>query len=135
MLSLTAQDRNTLQLDPTFVPTPHDRFSHSFGLPVGYGIVLDRYTRCHLLFTNVRDMRRHAQLLQTDRLLLIVVDRAGNLLIFLEPFSAMDGAVKRDRPKTLHRDKIGHDFLLAFDESKRMLAVCAATTVWTPKRL
>ena len=47
----------------------------------------------------------------------------------------MDGAVKRDRRRILHRDKIGHDFLLAFDESKRMLAVCASTKVWAPKGL
>ena len=38
VLSLTAQDRHTLQLDPTFVPAPRDRFSHSFVLPVGYSI-------------------------------------------------------------------------------------------------
>lgn len=69
-------------------------------------------------------------MLRNDRLLLIVVDRPGNLLIFLEPFAAIDCAVKRERPRTLHRDKIGHDFLLAFDESKRMLAVCASTKVW-----
>ncbi|KIM92371.1 hypothetical protein PILCRDRAFT_417 [Piloderma croceum F 1598] len=111
LLSLTTQDQQTLQLDPTFVPAPNDRFSYSFGLPDGYTIV-------------------HGQLLQNDRLLLIVIDRSGNLLIFLEYLNAMDGAVKRNRPRTLHRDKIGHDFLLAFDESKRMLAVCASTKLF-----
>ena len=82
-----------------------------------------------MAFSNICRSVRRAQLLQNDKLLLIVIDRAGNLLIFLESFAAMDHAVKRERPKTLHRDKIGHDFLLAFDESKRMLAVCASTKV------
>jgi len=78
---------------------------------------------------------RHGQLLQNDRLLLIVIDRGGNLLIFLEYLTAMHAAVKRNRPRTLHRDKIGHDFLLAFEESKRMLAVCASTKVCAFKSL
>lgn len=75
---------------------------------------------------------RHAQLLEHDRFLLVISDRhSGNILIFLERTSAMDGAIKsRKHRKLLHRDKIGQEFLLAFDEVKRMLAVCASKKVW-----
>jgi hypothetical protein len=38
VLNLTAQDQHMLQLDPTYVPTPHDRFSYSFHLGIGYSI-------------------------------------------------------------------------------------------------
>lgn len=72
---------------------------------------------------------RHAQLLEHARLLLVVLDRTGNLLILSDALAGIDGAIKRERHRILHRDKIGQDFLLAFDESKRTLAVCASQKV------
>lgn len=63
-------------------------------------------------------------------MLLVVVDRPGNLFIFLEAIHSIDGAITRSAHKTkLNRDKIGQDFILAYDESKRMLAVCASAQV------
>lgn len=42
----------------------------------------------------------------------------------------MDGAISRQKPiKVLHRDKIGQEFILAYEESKRMLVLCASTKV------
>ncbi|KAH7907394.1 hypothetical protein BJ138DRAFT_1014577, partial [Hygrophoropsis aurantiaca] len=108
LLNITTQDHHNLQLDSTFIPSPHCRVSHNFRLPTGHSIT-------------------HAQLLEGDKLLLIVVDSAGNLLIYLERLSAIENAIERGRNKIFHRDKIGQGFILAFDESKGMLAVCAST--------
>lgn len=77
---------------------------------------------------------RHAQLLDHTRLLLVVLDRSGNLLILSDALAGIDGAIKRERYRILNRDKIGQDFLLAFDESKRTLAVCASQKVWYHER-
>jgi hypothetical protein len=39
-MQLTTEHQHTMQLDPTFVPSPNvnRRFSHSFRLPVGHNI-------------------------------------------------------------------------------------------------
>lgn len=55
---------------------------------------------------------------------------AGEIPIFLERRGTIGGAIERHHmKKTLHCDKIGRDFLLAYDESKRMLVVCATEKV------
>jgi hypothetical protein len=78
----------------------------------------------------------HAQLLEKNKLLLVVDDRTGNFLVFLEELSAIEGAIIRQRhKKLLNRDKIGQDFVLAFDETRRMLAVCASTKVFFSRLL
>ena len=73
--------------------------------------------------------RRRAQLLEGARLLLVISDRTGNLNIYLESLAGMDAAVSRGRGKPLNRDKIGQEFLLAYDESKKMLAVVSSDRV------
>lgn len=71
---------------------------------------------------------RHAQLLENDRLLLIVQDNQGNLFVFLEALAGIDFAIAHNKhKKQLHREKIGQDFILTFDESKKMLALCSST--------
>ncbi|KAH7903309.1 hypothetical protein BJ138DRAFT_1195037 [Hygrophoropsis aurantiaca] len=110
LLSITTQDHHNLQLDSTFIPSPHCRISHTFRLPTSHSIT-------------------HAQLLEGDKMLLIVADSAGNLLIYLERLSAIENAIERGRNKIFHRNKIGQGLILAFDESKGMLAVCASTKV------
>ena len=67
--------------------------------------------------------------MEGEKLLLVVADRAGNLNVYLEKLEAMDGAIARTRGKPLNREKIGHDFLLAYDESKKMLAVVSSDKV------
>ncbi|KAF7982845.1 hypothetical protein HWV62_25812 [Athelia sp. TMB] len=108
LLDLTAEDKHNMQLDQMFIPSPQDKFSHSFSLPISSSLA-------------------HVQLLQDDRILLVVAERTGKLLIFLERLDCIDQALIRGASKTqLHRDKIGSDFLLAYDESKRMFAVCSS---------
>ena len=72
---------------------------------------------------------RRAQLLPAEKILLIVADRTGNLSVYLESLTAIDGAISRGRGKQLNREKIGQDFVLAFDESKRMLSVVSSDKV------
>ena len=51
-------------------------------------------------------------------------------MILLESLNRIDFAIKnRSYAKFFHRDKIGNTCLLAFDESKRMLAVYASARV------
>ncbi|KAH7908406.1 hypothetical protein BJ138DRAFT_1012879 [Hygrophoropsis aurantiaca] len=108
LLNITIQEHHNLQLDPTFIPSPQCRVSYTFRLPTGHSIA-------------------HAQLLEDEKLLLVVVDSAGNLLIYLERLSAIDNAIERGQNKIFHRGEIGQSFILAYDESKCMLAVCAPT--------
>ncbi|KAG8215603.1 hypothetical protein J3R82DRAFT_7468 [Butyriboletus roseoflavus] len=106
LMNLTAQDRHELQLNPSAIPSPQFRFSHKFSLPLGHSVV-------------------RAQLLEGEKLLLVVADRAGNLIVYLDRLASMDGAIPI-RGKSLNREKIGQDFLLAYDESKSMLAVVSS---------
>lgn len=49
-------------------------------------------------------------------------------MVFLESLHAIEGALAQSRGKKLNRDKIG-EFILAFDESKRLLSVVAREKV------
>jgi len=71
---------------------------------------------------------RRAQLLAGDKILLATTDRVGNLTVNLEHLNAIENVLLRDSGKKLNRDKIG-EFLLAFDESKRMLGIVATEKV------
>jgi hypothetical protein len=58
-----------------------------------------------------------------------MTDRFGNLTVYLEHLTAIEGALTHgSRGKKLYRDKIG-EFILAFDESKRVLSVVATEKV------
>ncbi|OJA14302.1 hypothetical protein AZE42_01565 [Rhizopogon vesiculosus] len=106
LMQLTAQDQQSLQLDSSTIPSPKFRNSYSFKVPVGYSVV-------------------RAQLLAGEKILLATTDRVGDLTVFLERLTAIEGALTHSgHGKKLNRDKIG-DFVLAFDESKRMLSVVA----------
>lgn len=74
-------------------------------------------------------MRSRAQLLEGEKLLLAVTGRGGNLYVYLDGLASMDGAIARGRGKRLNREKIGQDFLLAYDEMRRMLAVVSSDKV------
>ncbi|KAG1838821.1 hypothetical protein DFJ58DRAFT_860833 [Suillus subalutaceus] len=85
-------------MDPTMIPSPKftGRQAYSFKLPLGDSVV-------------------RAQLLSGDKILLATTDR----------LHAIEGALTHwGRGKKLNRDKIG-EFILAFDESKRLLSVVA----------
>ncbi|KAJ6514882.1 hypothetical protein C8R47DRAFT_1275662 [Mycena vitilis] len=113
-LHLTTDDRHSLQSDPTFVPSPHLQASsvQVFNLPLEHRIL-------------------HAQLLDmySGKLLLITED-PRILSIFLESPSALYHAIARGRnsaKRIVHRDKIGNDVTVSYDEQKRMLSLCAAS--------
>ncbi|TFY78518.1 hypothetical protein EWM64_g5495 [Hericium alpestre] len=110
-LQLTTEHRHNLQLDPTFIPTPtiNQYNKYAFRLPLSYRI-------------------RLAQLLENDKMLLILDDGSGKISVYLESLATLDGAIGRQKvKKTLHQEKIGRDFSFAFDETKRMLAVCSSS--------
>ena len=69
------------------------------------------------------------QILENEKFLLVLVDRDW-VLIYLESLSEIDAAIRGSRPiKSLNREKLGQDFLFAYDEIKRTLAVCASKRV------
>jgi hypothetical protein len=73
---------------------------------------------------------RRAQLLEGERMLLIVDDDHTDISIYLEPTSRIDNAIKMKHPrKVLKREKVGGTCLIAYDESKRMLSVCSPKKV------
>ena len=59
----------------------------------------------------------------------MVTDRSGNLTIYLDNLAAMAGTISRGHGKTFHREKIGQQYLLAYDELKKMLAVVSPDKV------
>ncbi|KAH9005511.1 hypothetical protein EDB86DRAFT_2795794, partial [Lactarius hatsudake] len=104
LLHLRADERQKVQLDPSYVPTPilEGRLIHSVSP--------------HQL--------SYAHLLEEGRILLGLVDPHGDIVIYVESLSHIDAAIqRRSFAGRFHRDKIGENCLFAFDESKRMLAV------------
>ncbi|KAI0250892.1 hypothetical protein BJV78DRAFT_1361975 [Lactifluus subvellereus] len=109
-IELTRDDMHNMQLDPKYIPNPavNDRLSSTFHLPI----------HMHIVFN---------QILENQKLLLILHDGDG-IFIYLERLPAMDMAIQRRRTiKRLSRERLGNDLLFAFDETKRMLAMCATT--------
>ncbi|KAG2136636.1 hypothetical protein DEU56DRAFT_857679 [Suillus clintonianus] len=105
-MQLTTQDLHSLQLDSSTIPSPKFRNPFSFKLCMGHSVV-------------------RAQLLPGEKIFLATTDRSGNLTVYLEHLTAIEGALAHGgRGKKLNRDKIG-EFVLAFDESKRVLSVVA----------
>jgi hypothetical protein len=130
LITLTTQDQQELQLSPTTIPSPRFRFTHSFKLPQGHSVV---YV-LQLLVVSIANswFHRRAQLLEGEKLLLVVADCTDILTIYLENLAEVDGAIRRGRGKALNREKIGQDFLLAYDESKRMLVIVSSDRVCRP---
>ncbi|KAK0239015.1 hypothetical protein EDD85DRAFT_527825 [Armillaria nabsnona] len=114
-LSLSEDHRHRTQMDSSFVPIPRIestlRLSPHFNLPLTSRIL-------------------YMHLLASGKCLLIVDDNRpeGNLNIYLEQLSVLDNAIQQNRPrKLLHKDKLGENFVIAFDEIKRMLLLCASS--------
>ncbi|KAF7370364.1 VWFA domain-containing protein [Mycena sanguinolenta] len=113
-LHLTVDNQQEIQLDPKSVPSPHLQANavQVFRLPLGRRIL-------------------HAQLIDGGKLLLIIED-LKMLYIYLESPVALERAVSRGRDgarRALHRDKVGKDVSLSYDEQKRMLSLCAVSTL------
>ncbi|KAF8122291.1 hypothetical protein EV363DRAFT_1404993 [Boletus edulis] len=107
LLNLTTQDQHELQLNPSAIPSPRFKFHYRFTLPLGHSVV-------------------RAQLLEGERLLLVTSNHAGHLSVYLDRLEGIDDAIARSRGKLLDHEKIGHNFLLAYDESKKTLAVVSS---------
>jgi len=68
---------------------------------------------------------RFVQIINGDMCLLILDNRHGKLYVFLEDITTLNMAIERGKyKKLLHHDKLGQTCVMAYDESKRMLAVC-----------
>ncbi|KAF8428955.1 hypothetical protein L210DRAFT_3508644 [Boletus edulis BED1] len=107
LLNLTTQDQHELQLNPSAIPSPRFKFHYRFTLPLGHSVV-------------------RAQLLEGKRLLLVTSNHARHLSVYLDRLEGIDDAIARSRGKLLDHEKIGHNFLLAYDESKKTLAVVSS---------
>ncbi|KAF9531678.1 hypothetical protein CPB83DRAFT_848544 [Crepidotus variabilis] len=108
-LRLTSQDLLALQTDVKFVPTPQitERFSSCFEMPVHYSVLF-------------------SQIFAHDKLLLIVDDNQGTFSVYLESVVSIGNAIKASRPrKVIKQEKTGKDVVIAYDETKRMLALHA----------
>lgn len=76
------------------------------------------------------EKHRHARLLDGNRCLLIFKDPDGVFSVVVESLDALDNAISSHRFKRqFHQNKLGPRVVMAFDESKRILAMCAANKV------
>ncbi|KAN0134237.1 hypothetical protein V8E53_008009, partial [Lactarius tabidus] len=108
ILRFLSDQRHDLQ-HPSYVPT---------------SVLDEQVSQFHVSSENVV---KYAHLLEGDRILLGLVDSLGNIMILLDFLSHIDGAIQsRSYVKFFHKDKIGETYLLAFDESKLLLAVYAS---------
>ncbi|KAH8986525.1 hypothetical protein EDB86DRAFT_2809505 [Lactarius hatsudake] len=112
LMDLSSGDKHNMQMNRKHIPSPtvNTKLSSRFNIPIGLDIAFHH-------------------LLENGRLLLILVNRE-RFSIYLARPAAMDAAVRGGPLKTLNRDKLGlggdSDILFAFDETKRMLAVCSS---------
>ncbi|KAI0302847.1 hypothetical protein B0F90DRAFT_1816395 [Multifurca ochricompacta] len=109
-LQLHPDQRHNLQQDPKLVPTPvvNERISGSFHVPPG-------------------TLVKYAHLLEEDRILLGLVNSQGNVMIYIESLARIDNVIQSQSfARLFHKDKIGETGIIAFDESKRMLAFYAS---------
>ncbi|KAJ7117678.1 hypothetical protein C8R44DRAFT_199862 [Mycena epipterygia] len=108
LLSLSTDERQILQMEPTFVPSPQVVVNAAaFSLEPEQRIV-------------------HAQLIESGDLLLVVQD-STHMFVYLEKPVRIDEALSRRRHRrSIVRAKIGEKAIIAFDESTRMLLICAA---------
>ena len=128
-LNLTADDKHSMQLNSKHIPSPtvNGRLSSTFLLPVGVDIAYGVY-RCWLSRHSDIPPLSFCQILENEKLLLVIINQ-DNVFIHLDRFPAMERAVRGKPIKHLNREKLGEDVLFAFDETKRVLVVCASVKV------
>ena len=81
------------------------------------------------ILSDLSDLFSLLQLLENDKLLLIVDDHNGGILVYLDSQQYINAAVSRPARKIFHRSKIGEACTFAFDEARRTLAICETTKV------
>ncbi|KAH9026661.1 hypothetical protein EDB84DRAFT_1589144 [Lactarius hengduanensis] len=110
LMDLTSDDRHNMQLDSKHIPTPtiNDRLSSSFHVLPSVELIFYR-------------------LLANEKFLLVLANRES-FFVILEPLQALDSAIRLNKCiKSLNRKKLGQSVLFSFDETKRILVVCAST--------
>jgi hypothetical protein len=130
LMDLSSDDKHNLQLDAKYIPGPivNDRFSSPFHMPMTMDIAYESDSVL-LPSTSYKVWFSFCQILENEKLLLVLVDRE-RVFVYLDPLPVVDAAVRESRPiKTLSREKLGQNFLFAYDETKRTLAVCASKKV------
>jgi hypothetical protein len=132
VLQLTEYDKHQLQLNPShhISPQVHGASSAAFRLPTTSHI---QYA-LHLSSLSYANTTAHRLmlLLPNDFCLLVFDDGQGHSHVFAEPVQILSDALTRGlgtAKKTFQHEKIGGAFLLAYDETKRMLAVCVERKV------
>ncbi len=69
-------------------------------------------------------------MVMTSKCLLVIDDGRDNLNIYLENLSTLENVIRRNHPrKVLHKDKLGDNLIIAYEETKRMLLLCASSKV------
>ncbi|KAM5540363.1 hypothetical protein V8D89_005821 [Ganoderma adspersum] len=107
-LELRQEDAHRMREDTSHIPLPQLR-SHS---STSFTLSADTYIA-------------YAHLLPQSRILLVTRDHAGEGRVYVSSVTSLRSALQGKRPlKELKRDKIGENFMLAYDETKRVLAVC-----------
>ena len=129
-MDLTSDDRQIMKFNPNHLPKPaiNDQRSSYFHLPLGVRVVYE-FNSVTLIVRRFMLIFSFHKLLENERLLLILADR-DKYSVYLERLSELDAAIQRGKPiKALNHAEVGGDVLFAYDEMKRMLAVCAPTKV------
>ena len=133
LLHLRADERQKMQLDPSYVPAPilEERLTHSFRVSTLIVVKYDLGSDPSSVVIPLLPLHfRYAHLLEGGRILLGIVDSHGNIVIFVESLSRIEAAIqRRSFARLFHRDKIGKTCLFALDESKRMLGVYSSARV------
>ncbi|KAF8216790.1 hypothetical protein K438DRAFT_1797846 [Mycena galopus ATCC 62051] len=108
LLSMTTDDRQKLQLDPSAIPSPRiTTNAAAFRLDLQQRIV-------------------YSQIIETGDFLL-VLEGPTHMFIHLEKLGRLGSAGLHPPKKSLHREKIGDKSLVAYNESTRMLLICATS--------
>ncbi|KAI0692274.1 hypothetical protein BC835DRAFT_1277959 [Cytidiella melzeri] len=114
LLQLTEGDKQQLQLESSHVPKPKlSRTPYTFSLPDQQRVV-------------------YCQLLEREMCLLITSDVGGDMKVFLDRLVNIDRAVATPNgyKKLLVAEKLGGQSVIAYDERRRMLAVCTIDKVF-----
>ncbi|KAL4249106.1 hypothetical protein ABKN59_005757 [Abortiporus biennis] len=107
---LREEDINEMRFNPSHVPSlkVHAQLHFDFKLPMGHTLI-------------------YLRLIDENRCLLVVETVGGAIKIFLAPHNDLGRDVENNAPKrTLYKEKIGGDFLITYDETKRFLAICGS---------
>lgn len=129
ILGLSTDDNQNLRLDPGFIPRPSiiSNRSHIFRTSLNCLVL---YVLLFPFKCRTNSQCSHAQLLEHEKLLLVIDDQKGDIMIYLEPLEGIAGALEqRAFKKKVNRGKIGHTLLVAYDETKRTLALCGSNKV------